>query len=401
MYQHATVSARYANQLYGRIVAGTATDEDLAHYRSQIDFLRSTLVTRDGPDGPFGVWQLPMPLPEFSVGAGWTSAFTNGYAAVALAQAAEIYSNEAEDLLEAMNLAVTSLSVDVANGGTATFDDDTMCFEEVGAPAEPTCILNGHIFALSAVRTLVDAGIIGDANLVEQGEQFIRDHLDDYDLQVTSLYHPTGKFAEPGGYNELHILQLLWLYDTTGWDTYFDTAARWLTAEEYGYVESLDASSSVDPTNHGPDRISDGANFYGYWSSGHFPTTVSFSVDATSSAVCGLAVYSLSESPPPVPTHIVSGSDQIALEEPVLTHDDGNTTLTIYDFPSCVAGPGAVSGLESDGIAVVFTTAPSGGLLALRELDLVSDFSNEAYRRLLELTPEFDRAFDTGGDATS
>jgi hypothetical protein len=286
--------------------------------------------------------------------------------------------------VEAANGVLKSFASHVDDGGVARpLLDGSVCFEEVVDPKEPHCILNGHHFALGGIQVASDVGSQQANELLQAGISFSANHLEDYDVGFASLYSLDGKYAEPGGYNKIHVNQMLWLYYLTGEQDFLDKAIRWSNFESDPLLTVV-ASDTLDPAKHGADSLVDDATWWGYWSSRADPVELEFSF-GTSRSVCGMAIFAFSEEQMPFASaSLIIDGTVVSLEPdvPIGTNlnNSGPTSATSYELEQCITADSAVVSLSPH----------QGEVLALREVDFFMDRSAEVSALLTTLTAVYE-----------
>ncbi len=188
--------------------------------------------------------------------------------------------------------AVNAYEIDRQNGGIKDNFGGFSWFDEY--PVRPQKhVLNGYIFALQG---LVDAysfyGIEKARRIFRESIVSLKNRLPLYDLEYASLYSQStdtsviNKLATLVGkrYQALHVGQLLWLYNVTGDDFFYNYAHKFLKQDfnesmfAYGLdnkILEVNASYSIDPDKFGVNHLSDTILTYGnYWSTNIFPTSL-------------------------------------------------------------------------------------------------------------------------------
>lgn len=192
-------------------------------------------------DGNKGYWLLEAPLDSLVVWESpFKSAMTNGLSIFALTQMIE-HTDRKEEYLATIECALKAYSYDISEDGVSTITDEYTWFEEYAMESRSK-VLNGGIFALSGVWAAKEY-LNSDyaAELYEKMLDAIELRLDEYDYGHTSLYHTnliTGSYAEfgrpvHGQYNEIHALQLQWLYSLSGRTKFLEKAKQFYSYESY------------------------------------------------------------------------------------------------------------------------------------------------------------------------
>ena len=229
----------------------------------------------------FSVWEYTFDNAKFGAKAPWSSAMANGRIISVLVKAYALTGQK--EYLEVAERAFRAFKVSVKNLGVATFlPDGTVFYEEVAHPeAVSAKILNGHIFALSGLYDYWLATKRVDVKkMLEKGIKAVRNNLDKYDAGFLSYYslEPSEPriFAPRGGYNLLHVHQLLWLYKITNDSSFLENAMIFYQYEMQNYF--ISTKGSTNPVTNGPNnlRLEMGTK---YWSHNKFPTWVMIDLD--------------------------------------------------------------------------------------------------------------------------
>jgi len=226
----------------------------------------------------------------------WTTAMGQGQAISVLVAAHyltgdESYGQVAHDALSAF---LYPLEV---KGLTADFEGDVW-YEEYGSVEMPNHILNGFLFALSGIydftRNYHDELSV---DIFNTGVTSLVNKIDKFDWHFTSRYSygPLFQLAStlkgPDAYHELHVYQLAWLYNLTREEKIKEYTAKFLAQDMAGLkminkfypgttkILNVEASSTINSTNFGPDRLFDGYwSIRNYWSSYRFPVDLTISL---------------------------------------------------------------------------------------------------------------------------
>lgn len=189
-------------------------------------------------DDKLGYWSLEAPLDSLVVWESpFKSAMTNGLSIFALAQMLA-YTEQPEKYLANIECALKAYQYDISEGGVSSITDEYTWFEEYAMESRSK-VLNGGLFALTGVwvaKEYLNSSVAGE--LFNKMLAAVELRLNEYDYGHTSLYHTsliTGTYRDygrpvHGQYNEIHALQLQWLYSETGHDVLLDYAKIF-----YGY----------------------------------------------------------------------------------------------------------------------------------------------------------------------
>jgi hypothetical protein len=289
--------SNYALALYRDWLSTNCTDEALkAQFLKQANWLANGAEMR----GDVAVWSYPFADKNFDLGPGWVSGIGQSRIAGVLLRA-EAITNEKRfhDIAQA---ALRSYEVTIDKGGVVTIDGDVTWIEEMADPKGRSFkVLNGHITGLAGIADFYT--ITRDPKwkaLYDRAVAAVKRDIEKFDAGFSTYYSlvmpSSGRPMAPlGEYNALHVAQLIWLYNETNDGTFLDYASRYQAYELN--ADKFTASSSIDSTNHGPDRL---RAKYGseYWSVGKFPAWLELQTPSTE-AIKGVSIDMnlLSEAP--------------------------------------------------------------------------------------------------------
>lgn len=265
-------NSNYANALYRDWLDTKCTDDKL---KAQFLNVADWYVKKAEHKGDMALWTYPFYSNFFDLQPGWISGIGQARIAGVLYRAYAIkpddsYKTSAE---QAMNTYLHSIK----EGGVVTVEDGVTWIEEAPDPGGRSYkILNGHITGLSAVADIFN--ITNDPrwkDLIYKGEKAVARDIAKFDGGFVSYYsldwpNPTRRMAERGGYNSLHVEQLLWMYSYYKDPKYLKWASHFQSYEMN--TDKYESSYSVNAKTNGPDR----AKALGYgaaWTTNEFPTT--------------------------------------------------------------------------------------------------------------------------------
>jgi len=198
-------------------------------------------------DTTLGYWLLEAPLDSLVVWESpFKSAMTNGLSIFALIQMIT-YTDRKEEYLQTIECALNSFNYDISDHGVSSITDDYHWFEEYAMQSRSK-VLNGGIFALTGVwaaKEYLNSSLATE--LFDKMIAAIKLRLPEYDYGHTTLYHTsflTGKYVDfgrpvHGQYNEIHALQLQWLFSLTGNKLFLDYAKKFYKYESYELKQVL------------------------------------------------------------------------------------------------------------------------------------------------------------------
>ncbi len=98
--------------------------------------------------------------------------------------------------------------------------------------------------------------------------------MHNYDVHYGSIYDVALESEKIGmGYHSLHWMMLAWAGMITDHNDFFELALKWYEMDMQSEGTNIEVSGSIDPANHGSNKLNDGAYWYNYWST-HSPTVI-------------------------------------------------------------------------------------------------------------------------------
>lgn len=223
-YQYLPVAiAEYALDQH-RIYLETKEDKyKLSFLKNAKWFLNNQRVI----DGKYGMWLCNSSWQsKYNVIYPCPDAMSQGYGISLLLRAYQM--TEEEAYREAAHLALRSYECDVVNGGIRNRFKGHVFYEE--APSiPPSCILNGFIFSLLGPYDLYRVeGDMKAKEIFETGIETLEKCLTYYDIGYWSLYNlQYNKYLASKYYHNIHIIQLLLLYEITNSKIFYNYAEKW------------------------------------------------------------------------------------------------------------------------------------------------------------------------------
>ncbi|MDG5499209.1 D-glucuronyl C5-epimerase family protein [Marinobacter sp. BGYM27] len=273
-YRNPTFIATYANALYRDFIKDKKNSVK-SLFLDQVDYL----VQSAAEDEQGSFWPYPFQNTHYAAPEGWYSGMTSGRILGVLCRAHELTADP--KYLKFADNVFSKLNRPIEKGGMISRDGDFSWIEEVAFPSVQSYkVLNGHIFGLSGLQTYARYSGNSDADkLVRQAIGAVKDALPSIDSGFLSYYSesvPPGRerfFAERGGYNTIHVSQMLWLYSQTNSIDFLKYAMRF---QAYDIFEPIISSTfSTNAVTHGPERMNMSFG-NSYWSSYEFPVEVEF-----------------------------------------------------------------------------------------------------------------------------
>jgi len=246
--------AQYAAALYRDFMGSGCQDSGLRQqFLLQSEWLLKNAVQR----GEALVWTYPFRNEHYDLQPGWISGITQARVALVLLRASLLTGDDRFRV--AADRAMFPYLTSLQDGGVVSNDDGVAWLEEAPHPTGKSFkILNGHITAIGNIKDYYE--LTHDQRWMELYERAIaavRRDLSKFDAGFTSLYSldsSRGRITAElgGGYNALHIEQLLWMYEETKDSIYLDYAALFR-----GYEKNADvytAMGSINEKSHGPSQ---------------------------------------------------------------------------------------------------------------------------------------------------
>lgn len=188
------------------------------------NWLVENAVERDN----YSVWEYSsiISYPNFTLNPPWVSAMAQGQGIQVLAYAYDLTGDK--KYLNAAKSALNSFYIPVENGGVLHIDEDGgWWYLEYGYKGQPKPrTLNGFIFSLIGIHEYYT--ITKDENalfLFDKGMDELKKHLSDYDTGSYTVYDVVGTPA--GKYHQIHVNQMLLMYNLTNDSIFLDYYTKW------------------------------------------------------------------------------------------------------------------------------------------------------------------------------
>lgn len=255
----------------------------------------------------YGFWYFEVPAPLYRLEAAWTSAFSQGLLLNASLEAYRLTKEEKyKNLIEK---ALKAYLVPVENGGFLRgWNTNELWFEEYGTE-RPSRVLNGTIYGLEGVYNVykdLDSQLA--LKIFESGVNTIKNHLKDFDAKYSSRYSLADWKNEISleNYHEGHIIQLLWLYEVTGDETFKKYAQIFLESDIGDFMTrsiyklnmpkifNIEASFCIDCEKNGPDNLTDEVWAYGNFWSAHKPSDLIVDFGELKNNISAITIYHVS-----------------------------------------------------------------------------------------------------------
>lgn len=175
-------------------------------------------------------WYYDFDLDAYDMKSPWNSAIAQGQGLSVLARVYKIFGKD--EYRAAALKAFTPFRFSVQNGGLQRIiDGKYICFEEVPTMDRISCVLDGFIYALIGLKdTSVFLNHKEAESLWIEGIQCLQYILPQFDTGYWSkgdIYSKDNIMLASVFYHKLHIAQLKYLYDLTGYTIFNDYANRW------------------------------------------------------------------------------------------------------------------------------------------------------------------------------
>ncbi len=215
MHYYPISIGQYALAVYNSYI-DTSLPEKKDHFFRIVKWFMNNKI-QDEKLGTF--WLTDIPKPEYKIFTPWKSAFTQSRAISVLLRAWQETNNQ--EFLEVAESALIPFAYDIKDGGVSTFTEKGKFYEEYVA-AEPTMVLDGHIFSLLGLYDFYRANKnIKAKNLFDEGIESLIDWLPEYDMGYWLKFNYCRMSHYPEidpctiGYLRLVNLQLKLLYKLT------------------------------------------------------------------------------------------------------------------------------------------------------------------------------------------
>jgi hypothetical protein len=335
-YPNPTFIASYGNALYRDYLNGETDCRDL--FFKQVDYLiGSSSVDKNG----FHYYPYPFDNTHYGAPVGWYSAMTSGRVLGLMVRAHSLSGDE--KYLDFAKSVFEKLKKSINNGGmTSYLTDGSAWLEEVSSFGGTSFkILNGHVYALAGLhdyatytrsitaKKLFDSGVKAVEQSIGSAEPSF--NIDagfiSYYCEIAPKKENGCSFAERGGYNLIHISQMLYLFDISKNPIFLECALKFIQYEvEYGEVS---ASLSINKKSHGPDKME--LRFGNeYWSAGKFPVEVQMNMGKIV-YLNGLTILGHSKSSTPKDFYVAISLDGVNWQR-IASNKDNSVQLKQIDF---------------------------------------------------------------------
>lgn len=176
-----------------------------------------------------GKWEWSIDVPARGIKAPWISGLSQSVGISLLLRAYQ--STHDEKYLNAATKAMKWLALPISKDGVAMYTDEGTWFEEYPNKADPSHVLNGHIWALFGIWDYYR--VTGDPKakeLFDNGIKVIKATINHYDTGFWVVYAASNNVDYiKGNYMAFMIQQMKVLYSITG-DEFFNTySKKWNT----------------------------------------------------------------------------------------------------------------------------------------------------------------------------
>ncbi|MCL8307606.1 MULTISPECIES: D-glucuronyl C5-epimerase family protein [Pseudomonas] len=366
-------NSNFAYALYRDWLQTKCTDDDLKNRFLRVaDWYIETAEFKNG----MALWTYPFHNQYFDLDPGWISGIGQARVAGVLYRANAVSPKEAYK--KTADLAMEAYTHEITEGGVITRDNGVTWIEEAPDPKGRSFkVLNGHITALSGLVDIYE--ITKDQrwkDLIQQGQAAVSRDLTKFDGGFISFFSldwpsPTRRMSERGGYNSLHVEQLLWMYEYFQDPKYLKWASHFQSYEMNS--DKYTASYSVNEKTNGPERTK-AVLFGASWTTNEYPTTFTITPEKPT-RVKGIAIDALDLARRPVDFTVIAymKGREVARKEVV-----GNEELwsdILFKFP-----------VLADKIDITFTkgnriTAITSIMAIRRDVDLAPVTNRCNYRR--------------------
>lgn len=179
-----------------------------------------------------GLWINKYPMKTFELNNDWHSGLSQAKGISTLVRA--FYLTKDKKYLNAINLAIKPFLVKVSDGGIKIDVDNCVFFEEYTTKS-PSLVLNGHIFAVWALRDVIELFKLQGLDYEELSDFYnkvvvdLSSSLHLWDTGRWSRYDLWEKHFNIASlfYHDLHIKQLNILYELTNIDEFKVYSKKW------------------------------------------------------------------------------------------------------------------------------------------------------------------------------
>lgn len=210
---------------YALAVFNSYADSEMPSKKAHFMRIVKWFMNNKTEDEKCGIyWLTDISKPEYKINEPWKSAFTQSRAISVLLRAWQVTENN--EFLETAEKALIPFTLDITEGGVSAFTDKGKIFEEYVA-AEPTMVLDGHIFSLLGLYDFYRATKNHQAKvLFDEGIESLIDWLPEYDMgywlkfNMCKMEHYPETDPCTIGYLRLVTLQMKLLYKITQRDDF-------------------------------------------------------------------------------------------------------------------------------------------------------------------------------------
>jgi len=366
-------NSNFANALYRDWLLTKCTDDSLKEKFLRVaDWYVTTAEIKNG----MALWTYPFHNQYFDLESGWISGIGQARIAGVLYRANAVHPKESYK--KTADLAMESYTHELTKGGVITLDNGVTWIEEAPDPKGRSYkVLNGHITALAGLVDIYD--ITKDTrwkDLIQQGEAAVARDLSQFDGGFISYYSldwpsPTRRMAERGGYNSLHVDQLLWMYEYFQDPKYLKWAAHFQSYEMNS--DKYTATYSVNAKTNGPERAK-AIMFGASWTTNEFPTTFTITPEKAT-RVKGIAIDALDHARRPIDFTVIAYMKGREVARKEVSGNDKLWTDVLFKWP-----------VLADKIDVTFTkgdriTAITSIMAIRKDIELAPVTNQCNYRR--------------------
>jgi hypothetical protein len=380
---HPSIIARYVLDLYLEY-----HNNPSAAVKAKILNSANWLTANLKPHGAYSSWDFDFDFPSMGMTAPWASSLTNAWGSAALVYAAYLDPTRREEYLSKASSALNFIFTPVEDGGgLGHWADGSIWFEEYPLKTAQSHVLNGNIFILDILDMFYDVfNADSICDYVAKDISSLESKIDTYDVDYGSVYDARFRANKLGSsYHSFHWLQLAWLYQRSNIQKFREISLKWYELD-YQSQSTATASSSIDPVNYGPSRLADNVYWYGYWSNNRFPVTLTFKIDKPRE-IRGINLFCPTGDVEVGSFHLYYVKDGTQIS-PI--QDDGyivfNAGYNITDIYETTVKTIIMSDtIVSDEIQIVIDSPKMGDVVALREVGIWKDMSQEYNTRINEI----------------
>lgn len=389
----------------------TGSEESKKMFLAQAKWAKDNFVDH----GDYGFWVFKIPIPEYYLTKPWSSAISQGYLISLCLSAYEETKDNAYAII--VEKALKGYLIPLENGGfSRPWDKNEVWFEEYSTE-RPSRVLNGCIFSLAGAYQVYRAtGNKLALQIFNSGALTVKNHLHDYNAAYCSRYNLADWKNESiqGHYQELHVLQLLWLYAITEDEEFKKYATLFLESdlgdfsprEEYvlpSKYKEITSKNCIDCENYGTQNLTNNIWAYGnFWSSNNNAELI-IDFGSIRKNIYGLTLYHVSKVSSEIDFDLYAFNDETGewqlkqkfipkqIKDKVCAYNITDTYETFIEYYK------VFEDVTTSKIKLVFD-ADNDHIIAFRDINVLYDRDNEIEDLLGKVKQEIKKAYGDQGN---